>query len=249
MLDLLPVPGPLLLGIGLGPGNPEHLTLRALAALKGADRLVHFCKPGRRGNGRTTVDLVIGRDPQREIELAYPVTTEIPTTDPSYKTLIHAFYTAAAQRLAAELDAGRSIGVLCEGDPFFYGSFMHLWRRLAHLYPTETIPGVTAMAGCWARANTPITWGDDVLTVIPATVTEQVLADRLRSTDAAVIMKLGRHLAKVRRALGEAGMTERAIYVERGTMDGEHICPLADKLGNEAPYFSLVLVPGQGRQL
>jgi precorrin-2/cobalt-factor-2 C20-methyltransferase len=244
----LPAP-PVLFGIGLGPGDPDYVTVRALAVLRQADRLVHFCKLGRRGNGRAIADAVVPSDPAREIALTYPVTTEWPPDDPRYAEAIAAFYEGAADRLAAELEVGRTVAVLCEGDPFFYGSFMHLWRRLAPRYKTEVVPGVTGMSGCWTRAHAPITWGDDVLTVLPGTLDAGTLAARLRSTDAAVIMKLGRHLPKVRAALREAGLTDRAIYVERGTMPGERACPLADKVDDEAPYFSMILVPGLGRRL
>ncbi len=245
----LVLPDPVFFGVGLGPGDPDYMTLRALAVLRRADRLVHFCKRGKRGNGRSIADAVVLPDPAREIALAYPVTTELPADDPGYAQAISPFYEEAAARLASELQAGRTVAVLCEGDPFFYGSFMHLWRRLAPSFPTEVVPGVTGMSGCWSRAGTPITWGDDVLTVLPGTLDGAVLTARLRSTDAAVIMKLGRHLPKVRDALREVGLLDRAIYVERGTMPGERAYPLRDKPDDEAPYFSMVLVPGLGRRL
>ena len=154
-----------------------------------------------------------------------------------------------ARHVAYFRKAGRTVAVLCEGDPFFYGSFMHLWRRLKDAFPIEVVPGVTGMAGCWARAGAPITWGDDVLTVLPGTLDRDALARRLQSTDAAVIMKLGRHLPKVRAALSDTGLLERAIYVERGTMAEERVCPLVDKPDDNAPYFSMILVPGLGRRL
>ncbi|MBD8903470.1 precorrin-2 C(20)-methyltransferase, partial [Methylobacterium bullatum] len=144
--------------------------------------------------------------------------------------------------------AGRDVAILSEGDPFFYGSFMHLWRRLKDRFPVEVVPGVTGMSGCWTRAGTPITWGDDVLTILPATLGHDALVERLRITDAAVIMKLGRHLPKVRRALAETGLLDRAVYVERGTMAGEKVIALAEKPDDDAPYFSMVLVPGEGRR-
>jgi precorrin-2/cobalt-factor-2 C20-methyltransferase len=236
-------------GVGLGPGDPDYMTVRALKVLQDADRLVHFSKKGKRGNARTMVDAVIPPDVIREIALVYPVTTEVAADDPTYAAAITPFYESAAARLADELEAGRTVAVLCEGDPFFYGSFMHLWRRLAPRFPTEVIPGITGMSGCWTRAGVPITWGDDVLTVCPATLGPEVLLERLSATDAAVIMKLGRHLPKVRAVLKQAGLHDRAVYVERGTMPDEFICPLPDKKDDEAPYFSMILVPGQGRRL
>jgi precorrin-2/cobalt-factor-2 C20-methyltransferase len=239
----------LLFGVGLGPGDPDYMTVRARDIILKADRLVHFCKRGRRGNARVTADAVVAPDPAREIALAFPVTTEAEVGEAAYDRPIAAFYEEAAARLAAEMEAGRTIAVLCDGDPFFYGSFMHLWRRLAPRFPTEVVPGVTGMAGAWTRAGAPITWGDDVMTVLPGTLPEAELTRRLLDTDAAVIMKLGRNLPKVRRALTAAGLIHRAIYVERATMAGQAIVPLRDKPDDEAPYFAMVLVPGEGRRL
>lgn len=240
---------PVFFGVGLGPGDPAYLTLRAREVLDQADRLVHFCKRGRRGNARTIVDRILGPDPVREIALVYPVTTEAAPGEGAYDGPIAAFYEESCALLAAEAEAGRRVAILCEGDPFFYGSLMHLWRRLAPLYPFEVIPGVSGMSGAWTLAGAPITWGDDVLTVLPGTLAEDDLARRLAGTDAAVVMKLGRHLAKVRRALAAAGLLQRAIYVERAAMEGQQILPLAQKDDDEAPYFAMVIVPGEGRRL
>lgn len=247
----IPPPGApaLLFGVGLGPGDPDYMTVRARDIILSADRLAHFCKRGRRGNARATADAIIAPDAAREIELAFPVTTEVAVEDEAYSGPIAAFYDEAAERLAREIEAGRSVAVLCDGDPFFYGSFMHVWRRLAGRFAIEIVPGVTGMAGAWTRAAAPITWGDDVMTVLPGTLPEAELTRRLADTDAAVIMKLGRNLPKVRRALKAAGMHGRAIYVERATMPGQAIARLADKPDDEAPYFAMVLVPGEGRRL
>jgi precorrin-2/cobalt-factor-2 C20-methyltransferase len=237
-------------GLGLGPGDPDYMTVRARKVLEKADRLVHFCKRGRRGNARTIADAVVGANRAREIALVYPVTTEIPADHPDYAAALHPFYEDAAARLLGEVEAGQVVAVLCEGDPFFYGSFMHLWWRLKDRVPTEVVPAVSGMSGAWTRAGAPITWGDDVLTVAPATLPEVDLARHLRQTDAAVIMKLGRHLPKVRAALRTAGLLDRAIYVERATMAQERIVPLTElPEDEEVPYFSLIIVPGQGRRV
>ncbi|MCJ2036838.1 precorrin-2 C(20)-methyltransferase [Methylobacterium sp. J-068] len=232
----------------MGPGEPDYLTVRAVRVLERAPVLVHFCKKGRRGNARTIADAVLAPEPARECPLVYPYTTELHPEHPEYVAALAAFYDDASARLADHLGAGRDVAILSEGDPFFYGSFMHLWRRLKDRFPVEVVPGVTGMSGCWTRAGTPITWGDDVLTVLPATLPHAALVERLRSTDAAVLMKLGRHLPKVRAALAEAGVLERAVYVERGTMAGERVIPLKDKPDDAAPYFSMVLLPGEGRR-
>ena len=239
----------LLFGIGLGPGDPDYMTVKARRLLQEAELLVHFCKSGERGNARRIADQVVGRDEAREMALVYPVTTEFPPHHPEYACRIAKFYEECGERLAAELSAGRRVSVLCEGDPFFYGSFMHLWRRLAHLFPTEVVPAVTGMSAAWTHAGAPITWGDDVLTVLPGTLALEDLTARLKATDAAVIMKLGRHLPKVRQALEAAGLMERAIYVERAAMAEEKIVRLAERDDAKAPYFSIVIVPGNGRRL
>ena len=126
---------------------------------------------------------------------------------------------------------------------------MHMWRRLATDFPVEIVPGVTGMSGCWARAAMPMTWGDDVLTVLTGTLPEDELARRLIQTDAAVIMKVGRHLPKVRRAVEAAGLLARAVYVERGSMADERIIALTEAPPERGPYFSMVLIGGQGRAL
>jgi precorrin-2/cobalt-factor-2 C20-methyltransferase len=237
-----------LFGVGVGPGDPELMTLKAARLLKAAPVVAFFCKRGRRGHGRTIVEGFLAESVVEE-ELAYPVTVELPSADPGYHAALGGFYDASAMRLAAHLDAGRDVVVVSEGDPFFYGSFMPIFHRLAGRYDTEVVAGVSGMAGCWTRARTPITYGDDVLAVLPGTLSSEALKAHLSRVDAAVIMKLGRNLPKVRRALKTAGLIHRAIYVERATMAEQVVAKLSDKGDDEAPYFSMVLVPGEGRRL
>ena len=237
-----------LYGIGVGPGDISYLTLRAAALVRDVDVIAFFAKRGLQGNARGIVDPLMGPG-RHELRLEYPVTNEIPPEDPSYQEQIGRFYEESAEALSALLRRGRSVGLLGEGDPFFYGSFMHIWRRLDKVFPIEVVPGVTGMSGCWTRANTPMTWGNDILSVLPGTMGEEQLTRRLADTDAAVIMKVGNNLAKVRRAVTAAGLLARAIYVERGTMQGEQIMPLSEGPDVGSPYFSMVLIPGQGRRL
>ncbi len=232
-----------LYGVGTGPGDPELLTLKAVRAIAAADTIAHFAKAGRTGNARPIVAAHI-RPHHRELALHYPVTTEIDAGSEDYRTAIGAFYEEAAARVANELEAGRSVAVLSEGDPLFYGSYMHLHVRLAHRFDTEVIPGVTAMSGCWSAAGLPLMQGDDVTTVLPGTLPEAELSRRLRDTDAAIVMKVGRNLPKIRAALAATGRLEGAVYVERGTMAEARIVPLAGAGDLVAPYFSIVLVPG-----
>lgn len=237
-----------LYGIGVGPGDVRYLTLRAAGLVASVDVVAYFAKRGLGGNARRIVTPLIP-DGRHELRLEYPITEEVPVADALYRTEIGAFYQRAADSIAAHLTAGRSVGLLSEGDPFFYGSFMHMWRRLERDFPVEVVPGVTGMSGCWTKANVPITWGDDILSVLPGTLAEDVLVDRLSRCEAAVIMKLGRNLAKVTRAVASAGLLPRALYVERGTMDEQRVVPLAECTQERGPYFSMVLIPGQGRAL
>jgi len=232
-----------LIGVGVGPGDPELVTLKALRALAEADVVAHFAKAGHPSHGRAIVAHHL-RAGIQELPLLYPVTTEHPKDAPCYRDAIRTFYDDAAATIARHLDAGRTVAVIAEGDPLFYGSYMHLHVRLSPHYPTEIVAGVTGMSGCWSAAGAPIAQGDDVFTVVPATLSEDELARRLGQTQAAVVMKLGRHLAKVRRALERTGRLERAIYVERGTMTDSEMMRLAEKKDDTAPYFALVLVPG-----
>ena len=233
--------------VGMGPGDPDLLTLRAARILATASVVAFFAKRGRPGHARTVAGAHLNPAAE-ELRFEYPYTTEIDVDDARYVTALAAFYEESAARIAARLEAGLDVALLCEGDPFFYGSSMHLFDRLG-AFGGEVIPGVTGMSGCWTRARLPIAHGDDVLLVLPGTLDEDSLALRLAGCDAAVIMKVGRNLPKIEAALRRAGLAERAVYVERGTMAGERVVPLAERDEGPAPYFSMVLVPGrQGRR-
>jgi precorrin-2/cobalt-factor-2 C20-methyltransferase len=236
-----------LIGVGVGPGDPELMTLKAMRALREADVIAHFAKAGNASHARAIAAPHMPPE-VTELPLLYPVTTELPKCSDGYRDALRDFYDEAAAKIAAQLEAGRAVAVICEGDPLFYGSYMHLHARLASRFPTEIVAGVTGMSGCWSAAGMPIAQGDDVFTVLPATLPEDELARRLRDADAAVVMKVGRHLPKLRRALQTSGRLARAIYVERGTMADAKMIPLAAKLGDDAPYFAVVLVPGWERR-
>jgi precorrin-2/cobalt-factor-2 C20-methyltransferase len=236
-----------LIGVGVGPGDPELLTLKAMRALRDAHVVAHFAKAGNVSRARAIAADHI-RPNVIELPLLYPVTTEIPRGAPAYCDKIEAFYDTSAAAVAAHLNARRSVAVLCEGDPLFYGSYMHLHVRLAAHYRTEVIAGVTGISGCWSTIGAPIAQGNDVFTVLPGTLAEDDLARRLADADAAAVMKVGRNLAKVRRALERAGRLGRAIYVERATTTEAVAMRLVDKPDDCAPYFATVLVAGWERQ-
>ncbi len=229
---------------GLGPGDPDLMSLRAHRAVSTARQVAFFRKPGRSGMARKIVEGLLHPDAV-EFAMEYPVTTEIPLTDPEYNRQLAAFYDEWADRLAS---LSGEVVVLCEGDPFFYGSFMHLHSRLQARAEIEIIPGITGMSGCWTATGQPITWGDDILSVLMGTLPEEILTERMRGDSALVVMKTGRNLPKVRRALARAGRLRDAWLVERGTMPGQKVQMLTDADETAAPYFAIVLVHGNGRR-
>jgi len=237
----------ILFGVGTGPGDPELMTVKAVKALEQADVVAYFAKKGNIGNARKIVDQWVGTD-IIELPLYYPLTTELDHRSKEYQAEIDAFFDTSAVAVRAHLDRGRKVAILSIGDPLFYGSYMHLHIRLKDDYPTTVIPGITAMSGCWSLAGVPVVQGEDVMAVLPGTMDEDELVQRLKSCEGAVIMKVGRNLPKIKRALEIAGKLEDTIYVERGTMEGGKHMPLSEKDGDPAPYFSLLLVPGWNGQ-
>jgi len=233
-----------LVGVGVGPGDPDLLTLKAVQVLQSADVVAHFAKAGSPSHARSIATRFI-RQGLTELALLYPITTEKAVDDPEYQSAIQGFFDEAATAVAAHLEAGRTVAVLSEGDPLFFGSYMHLHVRLMKRFPTDVIPGVTGMSGCWSAAGLPIVQGDDVLTVLPGTLAEAELTRRFRQNEPTVVMKVGRNLAKLRRALAAADRLAHAIYVERGTMANEKLMPLMEKQDDSAPYFAILLVAGR----
>ncbi|TWT10902.1 precorrin-2 C(20)-methyltransferase [Reyranella sp. CPCC 100927] len=235
-----------LYGIGLGPGDPELMTLKAARLIEAAPVIAFFARRDREGNARVTAQGAI-RAGTDEIRLEFPYTTEIAKDSATYGLAMAHFYDGAAFRIGTHLAAGRNVAVLCEGDPFLYGSFMYLFDRLHGRYPTEVVPGVTGMSGCWSRAGLPMTRDVDALTVVPATLDAERLQALLAATDAAVVMKIGRHIGKLRSVLSRLGRLDAAVYIERGTTTQERVVPFAHVEEAEVPYFSLVLLPAARR--
>ena len=234
-----------LFGVGVGPGDPELMTVKACEAIAAADVIAY---PNAQ-HGRSVARRIAARhlrEDHIELPLAFPVTTETTDHPGGYEAALGEFYDDAAAAVAAHLEAGRDVAVLCEGDPFFYGSYMYLHERLAGRFHTIVIPGVTGFSAAAASAGAPLVKRDDVFMALPGTLSEQELGTRVRSTDAAVVMKLGRTFAKVRRAVEAAGAGERGIYVERASSEQERVVPLREVDG-EVPYMSLVLLPTRER--
>lgn len=224
-----------LYGIGVGPGDPELLTLKA-ARLIAELPVIAYPAPA---DGESTARMIAASriPPQRtEIAIRVPMRPgEVPV----------AIYDRAAEEIAAHLDAGRDVGVLCEGDPFFYGTFIYLYERLASRFAATVVPGVTSLTACAAASARPLVARDGVLTVLPATLPDAELERELSRPHAAAIMKVGRHLARVREILDRLGRLASATYVSHATRGDERVAPLAEIKSDAAPYFSMILVAAE----
>jgi precorrin-2 C20-methyltransferase/precorrin-3B C17-methyltransferase len=234
-----------LFGVGVGPGDPELITLKARRIIEAAQVIAY---PGAQ-HGRSVARRIASpfiRPDQIEVALRYPVTTEETDHPGGYDAALNEFYDEAAAQLASHLFAGRDVAVLCAGDPFLYGSYMYLHERLAQQFETTVVPGVTSFSAAAAAAGAPLVKRDDVLSIVPGTLPPEQLEQRLRASDAAVVLKLGRTFERVREAALRAGVAERAVYVERASSDAERQAALLDVEG-KVPYMSLVLVPSADR--
>ncbi|MFG3404313.1 precorrin-2 C(20)-methyltransferase [Streptomyces sp. NPDC048142] len=233
-----------LYGVGLGPGDPNLMTLRAVQAIGEADVVAYHSARHGRSIARSIAAAHLRPDHVEEA-LVYPVTTETTDHPGGYRGALEEFYEKAAARLAAHLDAGLTVAVLAEGDPMFYGSYMHMHKRLADRYATEVVPGVTSVSAAAARLGTPLVEGEEILTILPGTLPEEELTARLAATDTAVVMKLGRTFPAVRGAFEASGRLAEARYVERATMAGERTGDLADIDPASVPYFSVAVLPSR----
>ncbi|WP_026198282.1 precorrin-2 C(20)-methyltransferase [Wenxinia marina] len=221
-----------LYGVGVGPGAPDLVTLRAARLIGGAAVIAY---PTLAGGDSFARSIVAGMIPAGAEEIRI----DVPMTEA--RAPAQAAYDDGAARIAERLEAGADVVCLCEGDPLFYGSFMYLMARLAAGYRVEVVPGVASPAACAAAARRPLAARNEGLAVIPATLPEEALEARIGAVESAVVMKLGRHLGKVRRVTDRLGLTGRAVYVARASLPDEVVCPLAEAPAI-APYFSMVLV-------
>lgn len=231
-----------LYGVGLGPGDPELVTVKAARLISEADVVAYHCARHGRSIARSVAEPYL-RDGQLEERLMYPVTTETTNHPGGYEGAIAEFYELAAKRLAEHLDEGRDVVLLCEGDPFFYGSYMYMHERLTDRYEAHVVPGVTSVSGASAELGRPLAQRDEVLTLLPGTLPAPELARRLADTEAAAVLKLGRTFGAVHEALSEAGRLDEAYYVERASWQVQRVEPLADVDPETVPYFSLAVVP------
>ncbi len=234
-------------GVGLGPGDQDLMSVRSHRLLTNAKHVAYFRKAGRKGQARQIVE---GLLPENVIEfpMEYPVTTEISLHDPRYNELLSEFYEEVTQHLISLAQSGEDVVVLCEGDPFFYGSFMHLYSRVRDVVPVQVVPAITGMSGAWTATGSPITWGDDVLTVLMGTLDEEKLTRHMADTDALVVMKIGSNYDKVIRALKASNRFDEAWLVQFATMEKQSVKKLAETDDHGTPYFSIIVVHGHGRR-
>ncbi len=225
-----------LFGLGIGPGDPELLTLKALRLLRRAEAVAYPAPEGGASFARAIVAEYL-RPGQREIALVFPMR---PGPVPE------AVYDRAAALVAAELDRGADTALLCQGDPLFYGSFAGIFARLAPHYAVEIVPGVSSLTACAAAAGRPLARRDETLTVVPATLPEDELERRLAAAEGAAVIKLGRHFAKLRRVLDRLHLTGGTVYVERAGLPGVRVLPAAEVEPATVPYFATALVRRKG---
>jgi precorrin-2/cobalt-factor-2 C20-methyltransferase len=227
-----------LYGIGVGPGDPELLTLKALRLLQAAPVIAYQSATDRESIARAIVaPYLTGK--QIEVLFHLPRALEPEKAE--------AIYDQEVAPIATHLAAGRDVVVLCEGDPFFYGSFMYVFTRLAEQYQTEVVPGVSSLMACPVALGVPFTYYNDILTVLPAPLPAEELTTQLLTTDAAAIMKIGRHFTKVRDVLHQLGLASRALYIERATTTRQRIVPLDEVEPSEVPYFAMIVIPSKSR--
>ena len=227
----------MLYGLGIGPGDPDLMTIKAHRILQSVP-VVAYPAPDTGESLARSIAAPHMAPGQTEIVIRTPMTPgNFPADD---------VYDRYAAEIAGHLDAGRDVAVLCEGDPFLYGSFMYLFQRLAADYRAEVVPGVSSLGAVAAVAGRPLVSRNQVLSILPAPMDEAELERRLAATDAAAIMKVGRHLEKVKRVLARLGLDDGAICVEHATMPDQKIMPINEVDTDAAPYFSMILVRREG---
>ncbi len=221
-----------LYGIGVGPGDPELMTLKAHRLIAAARVIAYPAPDDGDSLARRIAADTIPRDAE-EIPMIVPMRAD--------RFPAQQVYAEAAERIAGHLDAGTDVAVICEGDPFFYGSFMYLFARLGTRFPVEIVPGVTSLTACAAVLMRPLTARNDVLTVLPGPLADAELRPRIEAAQAIAIIKVGRHLPRIRALLETMGLTASAGYIERASLGAEHVSSL-EEAPEKAPYFSMILI-------
>ena len=221
-----------LYGVGVGPGDPELITLKSLRLIKSTEVIAYPKLKGSKSFARNIIEEFIDL-PKVEIAIEIPMTVN--------RLPAQRAYNAAAQEISTHLNMGKNVVFLCEGDPFFYGSFMYLHSRLYKRYLVEIIPGVSSMTACAAMAKKPLAARNEVLTVLPGPLSKKELERRLADNNSSAIMKVGRHIKKIKSVIDRLGLMDSSLYIERASLKEQKVLKLIDA-PEVAPYFSMVLV-------
>ena len=222
-----------LYGVGVGPGDPELMTVKAWRLISTADVIAYLCANGKDSTARDIAKPFIEKG-TTEIAINMPMRVE---REPGEEA-----YDKGAAAIAASLDSGKNVVMLCEGDPFFYGSFMYIFERLATKYKTIVVPGVTSITAAAAAIGQPLVGRNDMLKVLPATLPEDKLHFELATSQAVAIIKVGRHFGKVKLLLAELGLLSKATAVENATHHDQWIRPVETIEDDTLPYFTTIIV-------
>lgn len=231
-----------LFGLGVGPGDPELVTVKALRCLERSDVVAFPTATGNRSNAKATIAPYLTEKHQL-LPLTYPVTAGPVADSNAYQPLLTKFYNDTSDEIAALLEAGKNVSIICAGDPFVFGSYMYWHARLAKRFKTTVVPGISSILAAPVQLGMPLCHREDVVSVLPATMSEDELVRRLTDCGSAVIMKLGRTFPKVVRALERTDLMSKAYYVERATMDRQRILKVADVSPGDVAYFSVIVIP------
>lgn len=232
-----------LYGVGVGPGDPDLITVKGVKAIQSAD-IVAYHETAKQNSNALKIARSWIKEHTELLPITYPVTTEISSKSDIYREKLNQFYNEITEAINKQLAMGKNVVILAEGDPLFYSSFMYIYDVLGKKYPTEIIPGISSIFGAASVLQTPLCYRNQSFTVLSGVLEKDELIQRLNTTDSFAILKLGRNLDKVRDALEHCGLMDRALYIERATMDNERVIALREVDGTQSPYFSLILVPG-----
>lgn len=231
-----------LYGLGVGPGDPELVTMKAVRLLKKADIIAFPTAKASGGNAKRSIEPYLTETHQL-LPLVYPVTAGPVADTTSYHNIMQKFYDDTAEEMANLLHSGKNIAIICAGDPFVFGSYMYWHARLAERFNTTVVPGISSILAAPVQLGKPLCHREDTVSILPATLSEDELIERLKNAGSAVIMKLGRTFPKVVRALEAAGQLDNAYYVERASMENERILPVREVSAGDVAYFSLIVIP------
>ena len=228
-------------GVGLGPGDSELITVKAEKIIRKSEYLFFFKKKGNKGRAFEIVENIIRKDAIK-VSLEYPVTTEVHFSSKEYKVLLNEFYRKCVKKIQIILNKNIDICILCEGDPLFYGSFIHLYEKLRNNFEIDIVPGITGMSGAWTATKIPMIWGKQILTVLMGTLDEETLRKHIKITDGLVIMKIGKNFKKICRILKDEGVFNNAYLISNATTSLEKVTKLNENVHSSVPYFSIILI-------